>query len=302
MNARNDITIYDLAKVLKISPATVSRALNNVPLVNEKTRDRIMKTARDLGYRQNMFASSLRSQRTYFVGAVVPDLNQGVTAGVVAGAQQALDQGGYHLVVTQSMNDAEVQNTHIDKLCTRRMDGLLIAALPAVPYTLVEADVPVVLVERSAVVQPVGPVTSYQAAYALTALLATRGCRRIVYFSHSIKSKSADAVKAYLQALSDHGLALEEDLLFVGHSTGIDLRTCRRILSIDPWVDGVVVADEVVTAFSIPGRLAHNAGERHDSQEPQCGDLPSIPGSITGQIVLHGKMAGFLLTALMGDS
>lgn len=54
------ITIYDLAKVLDLSPATVSRALNDHPAVNKNTKQCIIEAATQLGYRYNLFASSLR--------------------------------------------------------------------------------------------------------------------------------------------------------------------------------------------------------------------------------------------------
>lgn len=67
-----EITIYDIAKSLEISPTTVSRALNNHTAVNEQTKQRIFRAAKEMGYRSNIFASNLRSKRTNNIGVIVP--------------------------------------------------------------------------------------------------------------------------------------------------------------------------------------------------------------------------------------
>ena len=70
-----EITIYDIARHLKISAATVSRGLQNNPVINKNTRKKIAETAQVLGYRSNTFASSLRSRQTHTIGVLVPRLN-----------------------------------------------------------------------------------------------------------------------------------------------------------------------------------------------------------------------------------
>jgi LacI family transcriptional regulator len=57
MRTKNGVTIYHIAEALKVSPATVSRALNGVPLINKGTRVKILEKARSLGYRQGVFAA-----------------------------------------------------------------------------------------------------------------------------------------------------------------------------------------------------------------------------------------------------
>ena len=66
-----DVNIYDIARILNVSTATVSRALKNNPAVNKATRKKIVATARKMGYRPNNFASSLRSQKTNTIGVII---------------------------------------------------------------------------------------------------------------------------------------------------------------------------------------------------------------------------------------
>ena len=90
MAEQKEITIYDIAKHLNISATTVSRGLKNHPTINKNTRRKIADAARELGYRSNTFASSLRSKRTHTIGVIVPRLNSNFMSSVLAGMEEAL--------------------------------------------------------------------------------------------------------------------------------------------------------------------------------------------------------------------
>jgi LacI family transcriptional regulator len=306
MSMNNDITIYDIAKVLKVSAATVSRALNNMPVVNKNTRDMIVRKARDLGYRQNVFASSLRTQRTHFIGALVPRLNTYASSNLMSGVQLALDEGGYSLIVSQTLNNSDLHIAHIENLSRRRVDGLLITS-DYNPATLsraerqVEYTIPSVVVDRSV------RVTDSQLrphVDEMVARLAENGCKRIVYLSvHSTKVRSAELMKSYLQALADHGLSRDEKLLFPGYPVEkINARLFGRILSNDPRPDAILFADDdVITAFSIRNQIgSQDAGAQLNvtDEKPET-DFGNTSLSHSQQVVFHGRVAALLLMALI---
>jgi LacI family transcriptional regulator len=74
MKQKKDVTIYDIAQKLALSSATVSRGLQDNPSINKHTRKKIQETARELGYRHNTFASSLRKQKTNTIGVIVHEV------------------------------------------------------------------------------------------------------------------------------------------------------------------------------------------------------------------------------------
>ena len=76
MKGKKEITIYDIAQKLDLSTATVSRALKNHPAISKNTRKKIQETAKDLGYRHNSFASSVRNQKSHTIGIIVHELNR----------------------------------------------------------------------------------------------------------------------------------------------------------------------------------------------------------------------------------
>ncbi|HMP87083.1 MAG TPA: LacI family DNA-binding transcriptional regulator [Lacibacter sp.] len=80
-----DVTIYDLARELKLSPATISRGLKNSKHINKDTVKRILDKAEEMGYRHNNFASNLRKQKTNTIGVLVHELNSNFITSVLAG-------------------------------------------------------------------------------------------------------------------------------------------------------------------------------------------------------------------------
>ena len=87
MLREKEITIYDLARKLNISIATVSRALKDDPVVSKKTKKKIFDLAEEVGYRSNHFARNLRNQRTDTIGVIVPRLNSYFMSTIIAGME-----------------------------------------------------------------------------------------------------------------------------------------------------------------------------------------------------------------------
>ena len=75
MENSKEVTIYDIAKNLDVSPSTVSRALKDDPTVSKKTRKKVFETAAQMGYRSNHFAKNLRQQHSLTIGVIVYELN-----------------------------------------------------------------------------------------------------------------------------------------------------------------------------------------------------------------------------------
>src|SRR5690349_409714 len=97
-----EVTIYDLANELKISTATVSRALKDDPLVSRKTRKKIFDLAEKMGYRSNHFAKNLRKQETNTIGFMVHELQSNFINSVLAGVEKIATEAGYDLIIAHS--------------------------------------------------------------------------------------------------------------------------------------------------------------------------------------------------------
>ena len=90
MKYEKEITIYDIAEKLKISAATVSRALSGKLTVNADTRKLISDTAKEMGYRSNNFASNLRKSKTHTIGVLLHELNSTFMVSVLSGIESII--------------------------------------------------------------------------------------------------------------------------------------------------------------------------------------------------------------------
>src|SRR3954471_19125117 len=127
MSGSKEVTIYDLAKKLNISPATVSRALKDHPRISKKTKKKIFDLVDEMGYRSNHFARNLRHQKTKTIGVIVPRLNSNFMSAVIAGIEQVANNEEYNLVISQSSESATKEAANAKTLFNNRVDGLLVS-------------------------------------------------------------------------------------------------------------------------------------------------------------------------------
>ena len=102
-----EATIYDIARRLKISSATVSRALKDNPLVSKQTKKKIFDVAEEIDYRTNNFARNLRTQKTKTIGVIVPRLDSYFMSTVISGIENIANSEGYTLIISQSTESAK---------------------------------------------------------------------------------------------------------------------------------------------------------------------------------------------------
>jgi LacI family transcriptional regulator len=100
-----ETTIYDLAKRLNLSSATISRGLKNNKIIGKETIKKIHSKTAETGYRHNNFASSLRKQKSQTIGVLVHELNSNFVTSVLAGIGKVTNAAGYDTLVVHSGED-----------------------------------------------------------------------------------------------------------------------------------------------------------------------------------------------------
>ncbi len=132
--------------------SSVSRVLSGHPDVSAPMRDRVMAAVEELGYEPNLLAQMLRRGATQTVGFVVGDISNPLLAQIALGAEVALRAAGYAMLLTNSVNDAHLDATHIRLLQQRRVDGLLLSVSDETSQETAEAlaktTIPSVLIDR----------------------------------------------------------------------------------------------------------------------------------------------------------
>lgn len=118
--------LADVAKLAKVSTATVSRCLNSPDKVDEKTRKIVLKAVDELGYAPNFGAQALAAQRTNTVGAIIPTMDNAIFARGLQSFQEELNTQGLTLLVASSAYDPKRESEQIKSLVARGADALLL--------------------------------------------------------------------------------------------------------------------------------------------------------------------------------
>ena len=255
-----EVTIYDIARKLNISPATVSRGLHDHPTISLKTKKRILEMVEELGYRTNHFARNLRQQHTKTIGVIVHELNSNFITSVLAGIEKVTTEAGYDLIIAHSAEDAEKEAANAKNLFNKRVDGL-IASLAFDTTNLdhykpfADKGVPVIFFDR---VEQTGKNTvvvidNYRCGYLATSHLIEQGCTRIAHITSSLKRNVyAQRYKGYMEALSDNQIPFDESLLIVADlSEQAGILSAEKVLTMDPRPDGLFITNDFVAAVCI---------------------------------------------------
>jgi LacI family transcriptional regulator len=152
--ARTSVTIRDVARVAKVHPGTVSRALNaqTRALVNPETAERVLRAAAELGYRPNPIARGLKTNRSYTIGVLIPDITNPLFPPILRGIEDRLEDAGYTSLIVNTDNAAERERRQLEAMRARQVDGFISATARLDRQVLAEiaaGNIPLVLVNRS---------------------------------------------------------------------------------------------------------------------------------------------------------
>ena len=217
-------TQADVARLAEVSQATVSYVLNGNSAISvpEATRRRILTAVDELGYVPNGIARSLRTQRTYMISAVIPDITNPFYPAFERGVQETAEASGYDLIVFNTGGIAEKEQRCVRSLQQGRVDGVV-----AVFFNLKAEDLRPLLERNVALVRleavkkgvssldlPVDNLYVDNVAASRTAVehLIGRGHTRIGMIAGQSGPRQA-RVRGYRAALAAHGLPLDESLI-----------------------------------------------------------------------------------------
>jgi DNA-binding LacI/PurR family transcriptional regulator len=216
------VTIRELADAAGVSIATVSRVLNNKPHpVGEATRQRILTLADEMGYRPNLAARSLRTERSSTIGIITDNIDSPHTTMMIRGIQDHVKEDGYICVIISADWDPQNEREAIHDLASRSIDGIIFAETwhRSANEILKLANKPFVFVHRqfpSAHPYSVTPDEVYGARLAIGHLVGL-GHRRIGYINGPVQFyASADRLHGYAEELAIHGIPYNQGLVTRG--------------------------------------------------------------------------------------
>lgn len=218
-----DITLKTIATKLGISISTVSRALKNHPDIRESTRKAVYELAEELDYEPNQLAFQLLNRRSKTIGVVVPKISYALYLQAIPGMAEVAEKHGYQLLICQTDDSYEKEVRQIQSLLSSRTSGVVLSmSANTTNYDhllkIQRKNVPLVLFNRDCeeIVCSKVLIDNHQAAYEATALLIEQGRQRIAFFRGPERLQiSQKRLEGYTQALSDHGIPVDERIIKV---------------------------------------------------------------------------------------
>jgi LacI family transcriptional regulator len=256
----SETTIHDIAKYLHISASTVSRALNDNPLISEATSQRIKKVAEEMGYRPNTLAANFRTKRTNSIGVIVPLINRHFFSSVISGIEDIAYSQGYTVSISQS-NDNFIKETKIAKtMFNNRVDGVIVSiGMETKSFDHLrlfsERNIPLVFFDR--VVDEIKAhkivIDDFGGAYKVTKHLIEQGAKRIAHIGGPTNLNIyANRKQGFLKAMEDAGLKAYKSLITHNSLREDDgVVAIRKLMNKRKKIDAIFCANDTTALSAI---------------------------------------------------
>ncbi len=214
-------TIKDIAKTLKISTSTVSRALRNAHDVNPKTRTAVMALSEELSYQPSRLALSLQQKQTHTIGVIVPNLDY-MMATMVKGIDEVALEAGYTVMVCQSNESFGREMVNTRRLLDSLVDGFIVSVSSETKVfdhfkKIQQKKMPMVVFDRvsSDLIAPKVKLDNVEGGCLATEHLIEQGYKRIVVLAGPKNlTISNDRLDGYLKALKKHKNKRDDSLIY----------------------------------------------------------------------------------------
>ncbi len=316
-DSRSDrFTIRDVAQLAGVSPATVSKVLNDTPNVSEAARTRVEVAIGKLGYRPNAVARSLKAKRTRTVGLITDDLEGVFTASIIRGVEESTAQQGLSVLLCNSHGSTERERSDLAVLLDKQVDGIILMSGYRVrrrgPPALDTHGVPVVYLyqhTRDVSVPCVIPDDHGGGRLGATHLLASGRSRIGLINGPPHYEATRQRLGGVEDALREAGLALDQRLVRSGkwdESSGY--RMARELLALPDPPDALFCMSDSLASGAIdallelgipvPGQMAIVGFDNRLSSAHQRPPLTTVALPLREM----GRLAGELLMSSMnGD-
>lgn len=257
-----NVTISDVAKKAKVSKSTVSRIMNgNYEQNTEETVNRVLKVIKELDYRPNALARSLKLTKTNVIGIILSNLQNPFWASVLEGAEETCHSHGYNLMICNSNENGEIEKEYLRSFEMKQLDGLIIN--PTLKnfemyQKLIDKRFPFTSINRKIYGLDVPTITVDNIKGARIAIdhLIKLGRQKISIFLYPPNgiSPRIERLEGYKQALIENGLEINESLIHViNEKKGEVVSAVQRIFSENEPPDAIFSTSSMMTLEILEG-------------------------------------------------
>ena len=249
----NQITIKDIARILGISPSTVSRALKDHPDINTDTKKAVNELASKLKYQPNAVALSLKNSRRNTIGIIIPEIVHYFFSSVISGIEDVASKKGYTVIICQSNESFAREVSNAKALLSHRVDGILISISKETHsfehfVNLQEGGIPLVFFDRIAPEINADQIITddIDASYNATRHLIETGRKRIAHFAGPQGLViGRDRLQGYVNALTEAGLPIDNRLIIEADTFEKARNTVGEMLDAGIVPDGIFAVNDM---------------------------------------------------------
>ena len=253
MKRTHQITIKDIARELKISVATVSRALRNTYDVSKSTRRKVLAKAKELNYRANFNATGLASNRSHNIAVIIPTITNYYFSTVITGIQKVAYENNYNIIFYVTGESQERELSIIKALSLSTIDGLLVCVTGDTKNgrhfkNIIENDIPLVFFDRAAEIKGSSKVVQndFEGAFIAVEHLISNGYQDIAYIGGpSELFLSKERLRGYQAALKKYELPFySERVIHSAFNQNSGYEDTIKLLELERKVDGIFAVND----------------------------------------------------------
>lgn len=250
----NQITITDVAEHAQVSKSTVSQYLNKrYEYMSEKTKKRIEKSIKELGYSPNIIARSLTQKKTMTIGIIVANILHMFSTQVTRAIEDFCNEAGYHVIICNADDKPDKEKKYVEMLRAKQVDGII--AFPTggnveLFKELLRINYPIVFMDRKIASVPVNTVLleNEKASELAIDLFISKGYRRIAMISPPINeyiTPRIERIEGYKKALEANELPFVSDYLASVKTSEIQVKV-KKILEMKEPPQALLAANDFV--------------------------------------------------------
>ncbi len=260
-SATMPVTIKDIASQLNVSHSTVSRALNDSPLISQPTKERIRSFAAEMGYLHSAAARSLKTNRSQALGVILSQIDDPFFGEILQGIEEAGQEATYSLFIAASQNDRAKERHIVQVMREHRVDGVIICSAlfsPEQSRQFSQYGIPIVVVNNQAAEDYRYSIyhDDIDGSRQVTRHLIGLGHQRIAYLGNATAGRTnIDRLSGYEQEMSAHHLHVHAGYQFDvpdSHPTS-GLEGVSHFLALRPSPTAIVCYNDMLAIGVLKG-------------------------------------------------
>jgi len=261
------VTIKDIARYAGVSTATVSKIINKKDSsISEDTRAKVLGVVKEYGYVPNRVASSMVTKKTKTLGLVIPNIANPFFPEIARGAEDKANQEGYNLILCNTDDKVEKEDSYISMLKEKMVDGIIFTASSGrltISESLKKINVPVITVDRDIEgLKTMGKITvdNVSGAYAAVKYMLSRGYKKIIHICGPLTSTPTKMrILGFEKAMVEAGYNKEDLLVIDGEYLSYSgEEAIIKVINSNYEFDGVFCGNDLIALGAIKALKKNN--------------------------------------------